>query len=142
MKIQNQYINLKTGIIYIIVSAIFCSCATTSTRNDATIGFDQTEFNFGKLQFKKEAECSFKFYNTGTNPLIIYDVKISCGCTAADWTKKPVKSGNSGEITIKYDSAFPGMFNKVVTVYFNGQGSPVILKIKGQVENILQPEEQ
>ncbi len=120
--------------ISFVLVVIFCSCAATSTRNDATIGFDQIEFNFGKLQFKKETECSFEFYNTGTSPLIIYDVKPSCGCTAADWTKKPLKSRNSGEITIKYDSAFPGMFNKEVAVYFNGQKSPVILRIKGQVE--------
>lgn len=120
--------------ISFVLVVIFCSCAATSTRNDATIGFNQTEFNFGKLQFKNEVECVFEFHNTGTSPLIIYDVKPSCGCTAADWTKKPLKSGNSGEITIKYDSAFPGMFNKEVIVFFNGQESPVTLRIKGQVE--------
>lgn len=127
----------------IILLVVFSACAATSNKNDATIGFNQTEFNFGKLQFNKETECVFKFHNTGTSPLIIYDVKPSCGCTAADWTKKPLKSGNSGEITIKYDSAFPGMFNKDVIVFFNGQESPVTLRIKGQVEypEEFQPEE-
>ncbi len=121
-------------LILILLMVVLCTCSSTSIRNDATVWFAQNQHDFGHLPFEKEAEFSFEFSNPGETPLIIYDVKTSCGCTVADWTKKPIKSGESGKITVTYDSAFPGVFHKEISVFYNGPDSPANLKIKGQVE--------
>lgn len=113
---------------------IFISCVSTPARNDAAIHFIGEEYDFGTLPYKKESDHIFKFTNPGKTPLIITSVETSCGCTAADWTKEPVKPGKSGQITVKYDAAFPGAFQKTITVHYNGEDSPVVLKIGGQVE--------
>jgi hypothetical protein len=73
------------------------------------------------------------FSNTGDTPLVIQNVKTSCGCTVPEWPQKPVNPGNSGEIKINYDTSHPGMFNKTITVFYNGQESPQVLNIKGKV---------
>ncbi len=118
---------------YISLLFLLCTCITTVSTNDAKITFSKREYSFGKLPYKKEAEYSFQFTNPGKTPLVIYDVKTSCGCTVPEWTKKPIKPEKTGEIKIKYDAAFPGVFHKEISVYYNGKDSPATLTIKGQV---------
>jgi hypothetical protein len=103
-------------------------------KNNALVHFENEDYNFSRLPYKTEAEYRFKFTNPGESPLLIQNVETSCGCTVPEWTKKPIKPGAGGEITIKYDAAYPGVFNKTISVYFNGEDSPSTLHIKGQVE--------
>ena len=121
-------------MIIIISIIVLCSCSSNVANNKALIQFNEREYNFGTLQYKKEKEQVFEFTNPGKTPLIITSVKTSCGCTAADWTKHPVKPAKSGQITVKYDAAFPGAFQKTIKVHYNGKDSPAVLKICGQVE--------
>lgn len=112
---------------------LLVSCSSTRFKNDALIQFFETEYNFGKLTYKKEAEYIFEFTNPGETPLVISAVKTSCGCVVVDWIKVFVKPGKSGQVKVKYDAAFPGVFQKTITVHYNGKDSPAILKISGQV---------
>ena len=109
------------------------SCNSKVGSNNALIQFNDSNHDFGTLPYKKESDHIFKFTNPGKTPLIITLMETSCGCTAADWTKEPVKPGKSGQITVKYDAAFPGAFQKTITVHYNGKDSPAVLKISGQV---------
>lgn len=125
------------GIKLLILQACIClllACSPTPASREAVIEFNNTEHNFGKLSYRKEAEYNFQFSNSGKVPLVVSDVKTSCGCTVPEWPSKPVKPGSKGEIKIKYDSASPGVFNKEIKVHYNGLKSPVVLRIKGQVE--------
>ena len=110
------------------------ACSTPVTRNDAGIRFNEKEHDFGSLGFKKAVQYQFEFSNPGETVLVISDVRTSCGCTVAEWTKTPVKPGKPGMINIRYDAEFPGIFSKEVYVHYNGPGSPVVLKIKGEVQ--------
>ena len=46
-----------------------------------TFTFDKAEHDFGNIKLESENSCVFKITNTGTKPLIIYNVGASCGCT-------------------------------------------------------------
>jgi hypothetical protein len=118
----------------VILALVILSCSHGIIKNDALIHFENKEHDFGKLSLKKEAQITFQFTNPGNTPLVIFDVKTSCGCTVPDWTKNPVNPGGHGEIKIKYDAESPGAFHKTITVYFNGEASPETLSVKGQVE--------
>ena len=60
----------------------------------------------------------------------------SCGCTVADFTKKPVKPGESGVINVTYDGTdkFPGHFTKTISVRSNAVSQLVRLTIEGTME--------
>ena len=118
----------------ILIIALICSCSGSIVRNDATIKFGENKHDFGKIALKKEASYSFEFLNTGKTPLVIQEVKTSCGCTVPEWTKAPVKGGKTSNITVKYDASFPGVFHKSIEVFYNGPGSPTKLEIEGEVE--------
>lgn len=100
------------------------------------IVFEKTEHNFGA--FKESAgvqTTTFKFKNTGTVPLVLSNVRASCGCTTPKWTREPIPPNASGEISVAYDPKNrPGSFNKSVSVTSNAENSTVVLRISGQVE--------
>jgi len=129
---MKQEQNMKNYITWSLLF-LLTACSTPVTRNDAGIRFNEQEHDFGSLTHKKAMEYQFEFTNPGETPLLITDVKTSCGCTVAEWTKTPVKPGKSGTINIGYDAEFPGVFHKEIYVRYNGSGSPVVLKIKGEV---------
>jgi len=81
----------------------------------------------------------FEFTNTGDEPLIIKDVKSSCGCTVPQKPKEPIMPGKTGEIQVKYNMN-PGTINKTITVESNAVNKTdgkIPLRIKGTV---LKPE--
>ena len=80
------------------------------------------------------AETVFEFQNTGDAPLILNNVKASCGCTTPEWTKDPIAPGKTGSIKVPYNTKNrTGSFSKNITVYSNTQPSVNVLNIKGQV---------
>ena len=119
------------SIVFLILLG---ACSTNVNYSDASIRFNKEKHDFGTIQYKKEAACTFEFSNTGKSALIIYDVKTSCGCTVPEWTKEPIRPGKKGLLKIKYDAEYPGVFYKTIEVTYNGPGSPVSLKINGEVE--------
>lgn len=52
-----------------------------------------------------ELTASYKFYNRGNQPLIIYDVQASCGCIEIDFPKGSIGKDDFGFINIDYYSA-------------------------------------
>ena len=80
------------------------------------------------------AETVFEFTNTGNQPLILNNVRATCGCTTPEWTKDPVLPGKSGSIKVGYNPQNrPGAFSKNVNVYANTQPGVTVLTIKGNV---------
>ncbi len=123
---------LKISVLVIIVFAL-TQCAPATQNKNAQIKFEASEYDFGELELNSKASCTFTFSNPGEDPLLIQNVKTSCGCTVPQWPTKPIKPGKSGEIEINYDISYPGVFNKTITVFYNGENSPTTLTIKGSV---------
>lgn len=102
--------------------------------NKAEITFEKLTHDFGTI---KEADgpvtCTFKFKNTGTGLLVIYQAIASCGCTSPTYPKEPVKPGAGGEIKVTYNGTGknPGKFEKVITLRTNTKEEIVRLKVKG-----------
>ncbi|MFN8396591.1 MAG: DUF1573 domain-containing protein [Bacteroidia bacterium] len=70
-----------------------------------TISFKEVEFDFGKIKQGETVKHVFEFTNTGTNPLILENVKPSCGCTALDWPHDPIAPGKTGKIEAQFNSS-------------------------------------
>ena len=98
------------------------------------IVFDDESHNFGTIKEGIIAIYTFRFTNTGDQPLVLKDVRPSCGCTTPDWSKEPVQPGKTGQIIVKFNSAGrPGKFNKSITVTSNIPDATKILFISGTV---------
>jgi hypothetical protein len=104
------------------------------TTSSATIVFDRDEYDFGTIR-ESDGKTStvFTFVNKGDKPLLIGDVKASCGCTTPEWTKEPVAQGQKGYIRATYDpTGRIYVFDRTLTVYSNGFPAKIMLRIKGE----------
>jgi hypothetical protein len=99
----------------------------------AEITFEKTTHDYGKIPYKGDGSYKFEFENTGNKPLVLTDVRSSCGCTVPKWSDKPIKPGDKGTVEVKYDTRRPGKFTKYVYVLSNAKDNTVRLKITGTV---------
>ena len=102
----------------------------------AKIVFDETEHDFGDQAQGVPVTHEFTFKNEGTEPLVLENVKASCGCTTPFWPKEPILPGQEAKISAKYNMAKGGSFRKSITVTTKGKiegeaGERVVLYIKG-----------
>ncbi|MCR5860951.1 DUF1573 domain-containing protein [Flavobacterium sp. J372] len=91
--------------------------------------------DFGTIEKGKPVSYDFTFKNTTKQTILITNVKASCGCTATNYTKTPIKPGETGSVTATYNAASPGSFTKTVTVTTNDSEVNKILTIKGVVKD-------
>ncbi len=99
------------------------------------ITFTETEHDFGQIK-ESDGKVStvFTFKNEGMEPLVLSNVRASCGCTTPTWTKTPIEPGETGTITVTYNPAGrPGRFTKSITITSNATSATVKLYIKGEV---------
>lgn len=96
--------------------------------------FKKTQHDFGEIEMTKgEVEYRFEFKNAGKMPLSIFKVTTSCGCTAPEWSKKPVLPGKTGYVTVTFDTK-DGKGNFLKTININSNADPNFeLKISGTV---------
>ena len=107
---------------------------SNSTAKLPELTFETTSHDFGKLKEGDEVEYDFRFTNTGEAPLLISEVKASCGCTTPDWPRGVIKAGESNVIKVVYNSkGHPGEFNKGIVVTANTYPNQTTLKISGVV---------
>lgn len=99
-----------------------------------SIHFEKTTHDYGTIKKDADGNCEFKFTNTGEKPLMLSNVRASCGCTVPTWPRKPIQPGETGVIKVKYNTASVGAFNKSITVSSNAANERVVLRIKGTVK--------
>lgn len=97
------------------------------------VRFEKDTLQLGTVKYGTRHEAVFHFVNIGSAPLLIRDVRPSCGCTTVKWSKHPIKPGESGEISIVYDPNSLGKFIKDIAVHCNVQENIINLKLCGSV---------
>lgn len=126
---------MKRLLQFITVISFVALFSVVGAQEKPKITFEEVVHDYGS--FKESAgiqTTTFKFTNTGAVPLILSNVRTSCGCTTPKWTREPVAPGKEGEIQVSYNPKNrPGSFNKTVTISSNAENASVVLRIKGTV---------
>lgn len=103
-------------------------------KGNAVMTFDKELHDFGDIKEGVKAETTFTFTNTGTEDLLITKAKGSCGCTAPEYPKNPIKPGEKGEITVRFSSdGRPGKNSKSVSMEVNTKQGYETINIKANV---------
>ena len=119
-----------------IFSTLFMALtAVAMMAQQPVITFEKTEHDFGKInEADGRVSTVFEFKNEGMAPLILSNVRASCGCTTPTWTKEPIEPGKTGTITVTYNpTGRPGRFQKTVTITSNASEATKRVYIKGEV---------
>jgi hypothetical protein len=79
--------------------------------------------DLGTVPEGQKLDVSFRFRNSGASPLVITQVRPSCGCTIADQPKEPIAPGGEGKISAVFNSVgHPGINHKTLFVTANTKG--------------------
>lgn len=121
-------------LFYTFIVLTISAVGFSQTRS-AQISFDEEVHNFGKIKEQDgKVTHKFEFVNTGTTPLLIEQVKATCGCTASEYTRQPIPPGGKGFVAATYNPAGrPNAFTKYLYVTSNTGAAPTRLTIKGEV---------
>ncbi|MDP2114594.1 MAG: DUF1573 domain-containing protein [Bacteroidota bacterium] len=120
-------------LVMVLFASLSMQAQVSPTSVQDSIVFDKMAHDYGTIVQGSDGNCEFKFVNKGKAPIILNEVKASCGCTSPDWTRTPVAPGETGTIKVAYNTNIAGAFNKTVTVNSNAKNTPVILLVKGIV---------
>lgn len=123
----------KLVSIFLIITSF--NCLVNAQQKTPSVSYSTESYNFGKInEANGLVSYSFEFTNTGGEPLIINDVKASCGCTTPEWSKEPIAPGAKSYIKATYNpEGRPGNFNKTITVTSNADVPTKVLTISGEV---------
>lgn len=128
---------LKATIVILSFAMCISGCKNSSEEKAEERGkeiwFEEYLHDYGEIPKDSDGSWSFTFKNLGKSSVIINRVRSTCGCTIPAWPREPIEPGESGEITVKYDTSTTGTFLKSVYVYSSAANSPEKLQIKGKV---------
>jgi hypothetical protein len=99
-----------------------------------TIQWIDSAKNIGRISEGEKVEITYRFRNTGKQPLVITSVAPSCGCTVAEKPEQPVLPGEQGMIKASFNSlGRVGTNHKTLTVYANIPDASYLLTFEVEV---------
>ena len=115
--------------------SIYAVCMLLFAQTDVPVSWDKTIHDFGNVSVSDgPLPCTFTVTNNGTEPIAIFEVVSSCGCTDVKWTKERIQPGKTGTGSATYKNEDgPNVFDKTLTVYVSGVKRPMILRLRGVV---------
>ena len=122
---------MKNVMLILFVGLL--SLSVNAQEKVAKIEFKTDVIDYGTIEKGSDGVRVFEFTNTGNAPLIISNVKSTCGCTVPKKPDGPIMPGETGEISVKYDTNRVNPIRKTITVTSNADTPSVALKIKGLV---------
>lgn len=136
--------NIQTTVFFIAVVAMALLPAFTMAQNATAVEqeryalakFDKLSHDFGDIDKGTEAVAVFTITNQGQAPLVIENVKVSCGCTVAKWSSEPVMPQDTARIKVSYNSNIVGEIKRSVVVKTNDyRQKRTLLLITGNVKD-------
>tara|TARA_Y100000739_G_C20481619_1_gene406210 strand:+ start:400 stop:855 length:456 start_codon:yes stop_codon:yes gene_type:complete len=100
----------------------------------ASLLFNEIEYEFPAVEQGTDLEHSFYFVNNGDAPLVLTNVKGSCGCTNVDYPEDPINPGGKGIITAEVNNSGKPVgkkFRVSITVESNAQNPKLRLTLRG-----------
>jgi hypothetical protein len=116
---------MKRFFLVIHLFLFIASFANGQEKSDSLKGphiiFEKLHHDFGDVLQGEEVSISFKFTNTGSDSLAIFNALSTCSCTPVIRdTSKKYAPGESGEIIVIFKTKDKeGIQHKVVTVFSN-----------------------
>lgn len=117
----------------LLIALIACSL---SAFGQTSLQFGSTEWNFGSIREESGPIAhSFEATNRSEHPEVILDVSSTCGCTKPEFSRRPVRPGETTTVTVRFNPAGQsGTIDRTLVVYGSGNQTIGRLRITGRVE--------
>ncbi|WP_303821854.1 DUF1573 domain-containing protein [Apibacter mensalis] len=120
---------------FVLSSAFLLGAYIFSNAQEIKItNYENNTVDYGNVNKGSNGKRIIKIQNVGDKPLIISNIKTSCGCTVPQWTTEPIAPGKKGEITVTYNTSNVGRFSRTITISSNDEKKPNLpVRIEGVV---------
>jgi hypothetical protein len=133
IKLMGFFVLATVAMSFTRLDAVKANQLTTWNKElFSSVKWEKESIDLGEIPSGKPVTIEFVFTNTSKDPVIVTDVRPSCGCTVADYPKEAVLAGRSATIKATYNAAARGAFNKNLTVMIQNE-EPKVLNFKGTV---------
>lgn len=106
------------------------------SQGKADFSFEKEVLKFGKVKEGEILNFEYPFINSGTEPLLISDIKVACTCTKFEYPKSPVAPGEKALIKVSFDTNNKiGYQDRTLEIFSNAKKSPKIIRFKVDVDN-------
>ena len=119
MKYLNNFL-LLTALLFLYQQAEAQKIRSEdNSLNSGKVQWLPQQISAGDVPFGKPVSFDFEVKNVSSENLMLLQVRSSCFCTSAEFSKQPVAPGQSTIIKVTYDGAREGDFYRIVTVLTN-----------------------
>ncbi len=112
---------------------------TPVSAGSTTVEYMEESHDFGNVRYPSDNLYTFKFKNTGNEPLLIESATASCGCTVPNKPEEAILPGEIGELDVIFrpkEGQQGQVVKKRVTVIANTEPKQTYLEITA---NVLSP---
>ncbi len=142
---------MKKTLCFILLLSLLYACTSGSGQSEqnqenALSHYELPENTITQLKFGpthvhaaniingQNVEYRFPVTNVGERPLIINNVKSSCGCVVPSWTKTPVLPGETTYLKALFNTTHkPGKQTKSITMTANTEPVNHIFRLSAEV---------
>lgn len=89
-----------TQVIFIFSLLVF----SREAEGQAKVVFESKTVDFGTVVEGTLCKHRFAYKNIGSEPFTISNVSVTCGCTVPQWSKEPLKPGDTASLYIQFDT--------------------------------------
>ena len=120
-------------LLFSLTALVLSAGVFAQAKADDIAKFKTETIDLGKIPQSIPAVSTFIVTNIGSKDLIIESASPTCGCTMGDYTKSPIKPGQTGTITATFNAAGLGPIDKHMIVKFAGAEDSKSIGFKGEV---------
>lgn len=130
---ENQKVEVNNSMEQ---SEIENSKSENQTLSKGILKFLNNTYDFGFITMGDQVDYDFKFINTGSSDINISNVEASCGCTTPIYPFIPIEPGESGKISVHFNSKGRlGSQTATITVYSDASEKIQKLNLTGVIRD-------
>ncbi len=116
----------KSFAVYATLEDYFPTLSPEDLNKAPKFRLDDSSIDFGRVAQNRASTREVQFQNTGKKELSIKSLQPNCSCISATASKKSIKPGESGKVSISFNPQDrKGTQTKAITVYTNDPQNPI-----------------
>ncbi|TAF33616.1 MAG: DUF1573 domain-containing protein [Cytophagales bacterium] len=127
----------QSKLIFLTLLFLLCLNTSLAWAQSERVGYlriKKTELSFGEVKQGDKAKVIYECENTGNYPVIINQVRGSCGCVVGDYPREPIAPNEKAKIEIIFNTqGKQGAQKKIITIVSNAENSELKLILTGTV---------
>ena len=135
--IQSSYLCCMKRLLLAIAATLFSFILSAQNSDSQVpepgIRFDTQRIDYGEVLYRKDSTYLylFPYENTGTAPLIVNNVNVSCPCVRIKFSTDPLPPGQRDTVFVYFKPGRASKYTQRMMVFTNSPESGIFLYAKG-----------